>query len=163
MIEKQIKEHAGIIRKGKLHPDSLLAILMEQPKKKKVSDTYQKFPTPEGTKWENILIEIISRDSVKITANGVSQRYTALDMGFRDKRKGDLPNEQWDLLLSFAEQGGVFNWSSTRSRVNLYKSIQHLKRTLCSFFQIDEPPIKTYKKRQGYVAKFRISDLSSHP
>ena len=118
------------------------------------------FPTPEGTQWKDIRIEIVSRDSARIKVGSVTLTYTAFDMGFRDGRQRDLLNKQWDLLLIFAEYNGVLSWASPKAKTGLYKRVQILKATLCQFFQLADPPIKNYKKGVGYVAMFRITDLS---
>ena len=65
------------------------------------------FPLPAGTKWEDITIEFVSLDSAIVRVPGYYHRYHAIDMGFRDGRRVDLPNKQWDLLWTFAESKGV--------------------------------------------------------
>ena len=159
VIENQIIENADIISRKKLNPNSLLQMIVNQPNagKKEIPRSHM-FPTPDGTKWKDILIEIFSNESVKIKMDGNSTTYTAIDMGFRDGRKGDLPNKQWDLLLALAESEGVLNWNSSNAKKGIQKNIQVLKNILKNFFQIDTSPIHRYDSKTGYVTKFKLKD-----
>ncbi len=160
-IEKQIQAHSRLIRQKRLNPNSLLAMTIKQngPKSGQELDM-KEFPTPAGTKWEDIEIEIISNDSVRIKVKGITERYTAFDMGFRDHRKKDLPNAQWDTLLAFAESEGVLSWASPSKKNQNQKNIQALRKTLKQFFQLSDYPIRRYQKGIGYVARFKIKDCS---
>jgi hypothetical protein len=89
---------------------------------------------------------------------GVVRRVSALDMGFRDRRKGDATNRLWDLLVKFAESSGTLSWATRGAKVGEYKSIQSLKDTLKRYFDLADAPIKSYEKDIGYVARFKIAD-----
>jgi hypothetical protein len=103
-------------------------------------------------------IEIISNDSARIRVRDITLTYTALDMGFRDRRKRDLSNKQWDLLKEFAEHNGVISWAFPKGKKSIYKKVQLLKRTLRGFFQLKGNPIGDYDKVVGYVTRFSIKD-----
>jgi len=159
VIRNQIRISDDKILRKKVNPKSLLAMLIKQPEQKKLKPNRQlTFPTPEGTKWEDVNIEIKSNDSVRIRVKDIVKTYSALDMGFRDQRKGDLLNLQWDLLVKFAETSGVMSWASPHAKRGAYKNVQLLKNILRNFFGINDQPIMNYKKRIGYVARFNIKD-----
>jgi hypothetical protein len=159
VIKNQIRQSDERIIKKKVNPKSLLAMLIKQPRQKRPESVHQfTFPTPDGAGWKDVNIEIISNDSVRIKVYDIVKVFSALDMGFRDKRKGDLPNIQWDLLIDFAETDGVKSWASPRAKRGAYKGIQALKKNLKDFFGINGQPIMNYKKNIGYVAEFKIKD-----
>ncbi len=161
VVRAQIESNAEMIRKRKIHPKSLLGIIVGEsitgPTLKRA--TYR-FPTPENTKWDQVIIEILSRDSLRVSVGRVSQKYVALDIGFRDKRKVDLPNKQWELLCQMAESGGVINWSSSSASHTVGKQIESLNRILREFFGLSDNPISRYRKQVGWAARFRIVDKS---
>ncbi len=157
VIDNQIRARAGMIREGKVPPNSLLGMILGRGVKKRPMDELAlTFPTPENSTWEDVQIEIKSNESARITVKDVMKVYTAFDMGFRDRRKMDLTNLQWDTLHRFAEGHGVISWGTAQQKVGLYKSIQALKKTLRQFFSIEDSPINSYKKGEGYRTKFKI-------
>jgi hypothetical protein len=117
-----------------------------------------RFPTPEGVKWKDVTIEIVSDDSARIIVGGVDKRFTALDMGFRDRRKGDMPTKQWELLTLLATNNGVLSWSSQKTHPDAKKQIQMLRRDLQNLFGINDSPISRYSKKLGYVTQFQVAD-----
>jgi hypothetical protein len=56
------------------------------------------FPKMGGLRWEEVTIAFVSNDSLRISARGKSQVFMFSDIGFRDGRKGDRPDKQWELL-----------------------------------------------------------------
>jgi len=159
VIEDQVKRHAREIGRRELRPFSLLSMLVSGAKRgKAVPDMPSRFPTPEGTAWRDISIEIISDESATIKVADVSKIVTGVDMGFRDARRGDRLNKQWDLLTDFAVDNGVINWSSQKTVPQAQKKVQALKKTLQGYFGIPGPPISNYSKKFGYSTHFRISD-----
>jgi 7-cyano-7-deazaguanine synthase in queuosine biosynthesis len=155
---RQIELNIDNLRLKKIPPNSLLSMLVSQPLRKKIESGTVSFPTPGGTRWEDITIEIISKDSARIKIDGLVKTYTAIDMGFRDGRRGDMLNKQWDLLVSLAEHDGTLSWKSGDGGSVIYKKMQRLKDTLKEFFQLQDPPIRTYDKKKGYKTRFTISD-----
>lgn len=158
VIAKQLERNIDNIRLKKIDPNSLLAILVRQPIRKKIEPCLVTFPTPGGTRWEDITIEIRSDDSARIKVDDFVKTYTAIEMGFRDGRRGDRPNLQWDLLVLFAEKNGILSWESGNGGPVIYKKIQRLKDVLKAFFQLRDSPVKTYQKKSGYMTRFKISD-----
>ena len=160
VIEDQVSCNANRIARGQIHSKSLLAMILGQLRKKLGSRLPpMTFPTPDGTQWEDIEIEIIADDLARIMVKGKTYRYTGVDMGFRDGRRTDFLNKQWDLLLVFAQGKGVLSWESLGAKARMYKKVYLLKKTLQAFFRINDSPIATYKRGIGYVTRFSVKDL----
>jgi hypothetical protein len=158
VIIEKIKQYAGLIEEGRVPRNSLLGFVLGRSVKRGIPDTPScSFPTPEGAHWKDVNIEIISNESVRIRVMGVTKIYTAFDMGFRDRRRMDMMNRQWDLLVRFAEKNGVIQWEQRGGERSIYKIIQRLKETLKLFFRIDGSPIHNYQRSVGYRTKFIIS------
>lgn len=160
VLTEQLQSNANAIAKGEIAPDSLLAMIVGY-KKRRTTDAVrmQTFPTPPNTAWKDITIEIISQDSARIRVKGITRVYNVAEIGFVDRRKGDLPNKQWDLLVSLAENVGQLNWETRQEKRNLYKTMQSLRNLLRRLFNLSGEPIKSYEKRVGYIANFQIADL----
>lgn len=159
VIEEQIMQHSKIIRRKQIDPNSLLAIIIKQPGLKSGKDEdLKKFPTPADTKWKDISIEIVSNDSVRIKLGSITEIYTAYDMGFRDHRKKNMLNKQWEVLMYFAECRGEFSWKSENAVPGIQKHVQLLRNALKTFFDLTDNPIEGYRKKMGYITKFKISD-----
>lgn len=159
VVEDQIRQNAETIRLKQVPHNSLLGMIIGPVRGKAAEDdSVLQFPTPEGAGWDEVHIEIISDDSARIRVRDITLTYTALDMGFRDRRKRDLPNLQWDLLKKFAKHNGVISWASPEGKKSIYKKVQLLKRTLLGFFQLKGNPIGDYDKVVGYVTRFSIKD-----
>ncbi|MEW6584950.1 MAG: hypothetical protein AB1442_04985 [Nitrospirota bacterium] len=159
VLAEQIRLNAETIASKGIAPDSLLAMVGGDLISKS-SNKYQKmaFPTPPQTTWRDIAIEIISNDSARIKIKNITKIYVAAEMGFIDRRKGDLPNQQWDLLVKFAEYDGQLTWATRHEKKNTYKTIQNLKQSLRVFFGLSGIPIRSYQKQIGYVTNFKITD-----
>ncbi len=154
VVEGRIKEFADRIRKGEIPSDSLLGMICGS---RLQSDTQAiRFPTPEGATWHDVRIELLRIKAARISVGEVKKIYTAADMGFSDSRATGALTKQWDTLEDFAEGIGRISWATRQERDSLYKSIQSLKRTLQAFFGIQGDPIHPYKRREGYVTKFKI-------
>ncbi len=119
-----------------------------------------KFPTPPGTRWEDVRIGIVSNDSIKITAKEVHKRFTYAEIGFKDGRKGDLPDKQWDVLKDFAEANGEISWGSKWTRPRLQKRIQTIRKRLQAIMDINDDPFYPYQTTKSYKTKFKIEDKS---
>ncbi len=158
-LTEQIRLNARSISSGEIAPDSLLAMIIGLPKKKTSGITrMQTFPTPPKATWGDITIEIISNDSAKIKVGNNSEIYSLAEMGFLDRRKGDLANKQWELLVLFAERDGQLNWVTGAEKRGIYKTMQCLKGQLRRFFNLPGDPIKSYQKQIGYITNFHIAD-----
>lgn len=120
----------------------------------------EKFPTPEGTRWEDVTIQIVSKDSIKISVKEVHKRFNYAEIGFKDKRKGDLPDSQWEVLKDFGAQNGEISWGSQRAQLKIQKKIQKIRKRLRNLIGIDGDPFYPYRKYKAYKTKFKIEDIS---
>jgi len=91
------------------------------------------------------------------------RRYTYVELGFKDERKGDLPNLLWELLFYFAEYDGKIDKRTPIPfgfKQQLKKSVQRLRKLLKEIFNITENPIDYSYKSKAYTTRFKIKDLS---
>ncbi len=159
VIADQIAMNSDKIRTGDIRPDSLLGLIVGSS----LSRTKQhlppdRFPSPDGTDWPEIVISILSKDSLAIHTNGMTKRYSAFNIGFTDHRKKDMLNKQWDLLYQFAENHGQISVDSTEYKKGLQKHVQALNKTLKAFCGLSTNPINAYTKKDGWTIKFQIVD-----
>ncbi len=159
VIEHQIQKRAREIARGELRPYSLLRMLVsDSGKRTQKGDTLCRFPTPEGATWEDVSIDLTSDISLKITVFDFTKKYTAFEMGFADRRKVDMPNKQWSLLVALAECDGTMNWGSRATVESAQKRFQELRRSLREFLRLDGSPISNYTRKDGYKTAFHIAD-----
>ncbi len=158
VLTREIELNAEQIADGRLHPDSLLAMVVGQNSgPKETVKIPALFPTPPGAKWENLTIEMLTLDSVRIRLGTTTKVYTGFDMGFRDGRKNNMLNKQWDLLWTFAEAEGKLDWANEQAELGKYKPIYDLNQTLKRFFGLSGNPIHSYRRGVGYVTRFKIT------
>ena len=159
VIESQISEHAELIRQRQVDPSSLLSIVLRSASRASTAkEKRHRFPTPEGSRWGDIEITITSNISARIRIGSMVKTYTCFDMGFRDHRRPDMFNLQWELLCDLAEQSGAISWKTPKSKPGLQKRVQALSKTLQLFFELESNAFYPYREERGYVARFRISD-----
>lgn len=124
--------------------------------------TISKFPNPGGLRWEEVKIEFVSNDSIKVTGRGVSKRYLFVEIGFRDGRRGDRPIPLWSTFQKLAEQDGAIKWNlwrATTSRATS-KAMSRIRKLLQEFMGIEDDPFRPYEERKSYVTKFELRDCS---
>lgn len=117
-----------------------------------------KFPTPPGTKWEDISIIFIDGETVKITVGSICKTKTYSQMGFMNTKNGK-PNKQWNDLEDIAGCYGMLSWD-TPSKDLPYKRKkrkQLIADTLKSFFNLPDDPFYPYMKGSGWKTRFNIS------
>jgi len=161
VIKRQIELHSEEIRKGEIHPKSLLGIIIGKSSPKRRDKIPSKFfPTPDGTKWEDVTIELVSNDSIRIKVGGFVRRYSGFEIGFKDERKGDMLDTQWELLKLFAKNDGEISQRTVGFKNKSQKPVQALNKRLRVFFDMNSNPINRYSKESGWTTKFIISDKS---
>lgn len=160
-MQRMVERYSDRIRRGEIKPNSLLGMRIGASRKHgdDLAD-FKRFPTPTGFNWEKIVIQIKSHDSAQIKAGDITQRVLAADMGFRDKRRGDMLNKQWDLLRLLAERNGYLSWKSTGARHELKKRIYELNKTLKNYFGLSDKPISWSRRDRAYICRFTIMDQS---
>jgi hypothetical protein len=124
---------------------------------------------PPGTKWENIVIQFIDNDNIKITApDNFKYKANYTEMGFKDKKKL-CPNIQWKFLHFLSLRKGYLSWKSLAEERNAIKKEdieklinqakkrkQLLSKKLKEYFQINEDPFYDYRKKNAYEVKFHL-------
>lgn len=122
------------------------------------------YPLPSGCPFEQVNIELVSDDSVRIRFPGKNPRvFTYSDLGFQDKRRGDMPNVLWKVLRYFAEGKGAIDWESDVPvvwRRQLPKHIQRLRQYLQFILQTDRDPFEYDPVSKGYRCRFQTKDVS---
>lgn len=161
VLASQIRAHSEIIANGQVDRDSLLALIVDLPAPRQiVYDSTKRLPMIPGLTWEAITIELISQEAVRIYIHDFQCEYTAQEMGFRDRRRENALNQQWKLLVSFAEGGGVINAKNPQNKRAINKSFSDLRKALKDFFGLADDPIKAYNSKDGWVTRFKIFDRS---
>ncbi len=159
VLEEQIALNSGTLRKGAVKLDSLLGILLGKSlSRQKFNLPPDRFPLPKGADWPEIIVSILSKDSLSVQANGITKRYSAFRIGFTDQRKEDMLNKQWDLLYQFAENHGQISVDTTEYKKGLQKHVQALNKTLKAFCGLSTNPINPYTRKDGWTTKFQIVD-----
>jgi hypothetical protein len=114
-------------------------------------------PQPAEGGWGNIEIRFLSEQKVQIFKSDKSeppQNYA--EMGFEDTRNGN-PIKAWGTLRALAVSGGVLGTSTEeRTRSQLEKDVQKIRRILRTHFSIASDPLP-FEETYEYRARFRIS------
>ena len=157
VMETYVGANKGRIARGDVASNSLLSMILGGPAAARAkSPAKRAWSLPDGTKWEDITIEIVGLDAAKIFVGDVMHAATAAEMGFEDKKKG-APNQLWHLLIDLAEANGSLNWKTpARSRDWTTTDFQRLRKSLKQYFSLDDVPFHPYSRKSGYVTKFEI-------
>jgi hypothetical protein len=111
-----------------------------------------RFPTPPGTSWEQVHIRFITQHQIHIHVGDKSGTYEFSHMAMGDGRKKDEePDEQWRLLIAFAENDGVITWDSKQADRNNKKRKETLSLRLREFFSLDDEPFHALPRGRGWV------------
>lgn len=159
VLQRLIVSNAQVVARGEVQPDSLLSMIVSQEPDHKVAGAQKlAMSLPENIGWENIEIEVVSDEALRIRAGAFLRTMTYFELGFADKRKGDRPNLLWTLLIELAKGHGELTWKSYGAKSKLYKSVQRLRAAMRVIFGMGGDPIESYQKNQAYVTRFRIAD-----
>ncbi|MGE3718076.1 MAG: hypothetical protein AB7G07_06740 [Bauldia sp.] len=110
---------------------------------------------PAGTKWEDVEIEIISREAALVRAAKRTQRVGPEELGMKNQKNGK-PTTDWWTLLALAHGGGRLSATGT-GRSHLTKRKQLLSKGLSKCFGISDDPIHWDQAERQYGARFRIT------
>jgi len=162
---EQVKNFIKLIEiSKKLTMDIKLSKELDKPLLKRITP----LELPPGTKWEDILIQFIDNEKIKITASKNFKHIADYrEMGFEDKRKL-FPNTQWKFLQLLSLKKGYLFWEDLPEACNVIKEkdkqklIKHTekkkqltKELLMDYFQINEDPF-IYQRKKGYQTKFSL-------
>lgn len=112
------------------------------------------FPTPAGSRWEDVSIRFIDSHSVYVTVNGASGKYHFAQMGMANK-KNAKPTVQWLLLETFAEGHGLMDWRNRKAGRKNQKRKENLAADLQRFFRINGDPFVV--NGDGWRARFTVA------
>lgn len=113
------------------------------------------FPTPPGSAWHDLTLVFRDGHTLVASMGAVRKIYTFQDMGMVDRRTL-LPDAQWLLLCHFAEEMGVFTWTSKHADHRNKKRKERLAAKLKAFFGIEEEPFAYRKEDGGWEAIFSV-------
>jgi len=121
------------------------------------------FRTPPGTTWEQVCVEFVNDEMVRVTAGGNEDHRSFDELGFA-KRQGRtlVPNDVWGLLLLMAKGDGRLGgkeafvpdpggWDSTRQRASRLRT--GLRR---AFPGVPDDPLMAFRRARGYESRFRL-------
>ena len=118
--------------------------------------------TEPGTTWDQVMIEFLDEDTVKVSVPGDVQERSFVRMGFQDRRKlGEQPDALWEFLrLLSKEQGQLGSEDSGRvisaeSFGKVKKWIADIRKRLHALFpDVAGDPFKPYRKVKAYETEF---------
>ena len=120
-----------------------------------------KFHQFENLQWDEVTFNIITNESIQITARGYKEEYSYQEIGFKDKRTSGKHSKLWGTLLAFGNMNGQIDWSSSdkvKDSKKLKKDVDRIGKKLILFTGISDKPFHTYNKSRGYQTKFRFID-----
>jgi len=120
-----------------------------------------KFHQFENLQWDEVTFNIITNESIQITARGHKEEYSYQEIGFKDKRTSGKHSQLWNTLLLFGNLEGQIDWESSdklRELKNIKKEVSDIGKKLRIFLGINDKPFYTYSKSRGYQTKFRFKD-----
>lgn len=113
----------------------------------------------ESLEWSQVVIERVSKDSIKVRGGGSEQTYLFNTLGFTDGRKKDLPNTRWKLLQDLLSNEGVVTDNDLSEPVkDLKKAISDLRIQLQCSLPYTGNPIKYDEENKVYKSVFTSVD-----
>jgi hypothetical protein len=115
-----------------------------------------RYPTPPGSRWNNVMIRFINGHEVMARVSGHGGgvfNYAHIGMAKANK---DEPTVQWDLLHDLAEGHGELPWPRTVARRTVQKQRERLAGHLRDFFGIDGDPFDDLPGRRGFKTRFVV-------
>ena len=117
-----------------------------------------RFPTPPGTRWEDISIEFTAEEVATIRCRGgITRRVEPEHLDMKNRKNG-RPMLQWTLLRSLARGNGAISWNDPMmpsARIKQQK--RQLSKKLMAYFGIEEAPIDWHYDDNEYRTRFSIS------
>lgn len=122
----------------------------------KSSDTApgERFQTPAGTTWSDIVLEFTADEMVTVSCKGQGHKqYSAEDFQMRDKRT-KKPKKAWSFLKLLAIASGNMSVDDIEK---VKKTKQEVSANLQQLFQLfDDDPIEWSNEETAYKTKFII-------
>ena len=117
-----------------------------------------RFPTPPGTRWQDISIEFTAEEVATIRCRGgITCRVEPEHLDMKNRKNG-RPTLQWTLLQSFARSHGAISWNDHDADARIKQQKRQLSRKLIAYFGIEDAPIDWHHDDHEYRARFSISN-----
>jgi hypothetical protein len=108
----------------------------------------------ESLKWENIILEFTSNDTIRVDIRGIKGSvYNYTQFGFNKIRNPHKKILTWKLLNIFAESGGSL---IPQNRAKTEKSVSDLRKHLQKIFGIKGNPIHWKREERAWETNFII-------
>lgn len=112
-------------------------------------------------KWEDVRINFVSHQTVRISTKKIDCTYHFGELGFFDRRHPDIASSRWELLKAMARHDGEAKHKDHLEMVvnirDLKKAISDLRRILRGVFGIADDPFHPYKLHKSYKPKFVLN------
>ncbi len=114
--------------------------------------------TPPGTTWEQVLIEFLDEEKVRVSVAGqVPQERSFVELGFQDRRQtGEQADTLWAMLCLLAKHGGKLEPEDTNQEIPAasFGKVKKLvsdtgKRLRALFPNIGGSPFKPYRRKEA--------------
>lgn len=115
-----------------------------------------RFPTPPGSRWEEVAIRFITQHQVHIRVRREAAVYEFSQMGMADGRRTQQPDVQWRLLQAFAGHQGTITWRDAAADRRNAKRRQLLAQALRAFFGIAGDPFERVVDGKGWRCRFTL-------
>lgn len=115
------------------------------------------FPTPPGTTWEDV--EVVVEDlRLVVRVGNVARAFGFAEAGFEDRRKGNVPDEVWELLRLLARLGGTLGTGDrlTTKTAELKQRVSVLRGRLRALLGLDADPFHPAGRGRAYRARFAV-------
>ena len=115
-----------------------------------------RFPTPPGTKWENVKIWVIDGDHLKVSVAKIYKTYSYAQLGMM-KVRSSKKSKLWNMLLDLAEHGSI-DWHTPSASRSVKKRISDLRKILREVMGLTGDPFLPYNLENCYQPKFDLED-----
>lgn len=125
-----------------------------------------RFKTPAGTKWADITITIMTRDTLRIKCTGLAERtYDRAQIPGMFKASSEMrtATRSWTLLNAFAQMGSSLDYQDLEralqrpeDRDGIKKNIGELRKILRHFFGMEDDPIPFVARSHAYELQFVV-------
>ena len=138
---------------------------LDTSKPNSIESLKEMFSKKPNMAWNDLKIELMSESviSFKIINSEIKGlRFSYTDLGMSDKRKTDLPNKMWEILIELIECDGQTseNHMTFQNRSGTEKTISRLRGKLKEITGIEGNPILfiKYPYPKRYETQFKVKD-----
>jgi len=112
---------------------------------------------PDGIKWGDVSITFISEEAVEIRAGVPLGVKNFIELGFKDNRGANRPDQKWELLKSLGRNCGSISWKDKSASSKYKPYFKTIRKRLRALFKIDDDPFFSYRQTGSYKTKFSIA------